>query len=96
MRTELNYTKHLNNRLIVRNNAEQGFEILKKRVNDESRRHIPRRRATINNPSLINNDVKQAIGRRQKAYYAKRMINSEETLADYIEANRKVKRIVKH
>ena len=46
---------------IVRNNADLGFEILKNRVNDTSRRHIQRRRATINNPSWINNDVKQAI-----------------------------------
>ena len=52
-------TKRLNK--IVRNNAELGFEILKNRVNDTSRRHIQRRRATINNPSWINNDVKQAI-----------------------------------
>ena len=49
---------------IIRNNAELGFEILKNRVNDASRRHIQKRRATINNPSWINNDVKQAIGRR--------------------------------
>ena len=70
--------------LLVRNNAEHGFEILKNRVNDASRRHIPRRRATINNPSWINNDVKQAIGRRKRAHEAKRMINSEETIAEYI------------
>ena len=52
---------------IVRNNAELIYEILKSRVNDASRRHIPKRRATINNPSRINNDVKQAIGRRLRA-----------------------------
>ena len=51
----------------VRNNAELGFEIFKNRVNGASRRHIPKRRAAINNPSWINNDVKQAIGRRQRA-----------------------------
>ena len=77
-------TKPLNNR----------FEIFKNRVNDASRRHIPKRRATINNPSWINNDVKQAIGRRQRAYEAKRMINNEETVAEYTEAKRQVKRIV--
>ena len=49
--------------LIVRNNTELGFEILKNTVNGASRRHIPRRRATINNPSWINNDVKQEGGR---------------------------------
>ena len=47
--------------LIVRNNDEIGFEILKNRGNDVRRTHIPKRRATINNPSWINNDVKQAI-----------------------------------
>ena len=69
MRPELDYQTF--EQPIVRNNAELGFEILKNRVNDARRRHIPRRRATINNPSWINNDVKQAIGRRQRAYEAK-------------------------
>ena len=56
---------------------------------------ITRRRASINNPSWINNDVKQAIGGRQRPYEAKRMINREETIVEYIEARRQVKRIVK-
>ena len=59
MRTELDYQTF--EQPIVRNNAELGFEILKNRVNDASRRHIPKRQATINNPSWINNDVKQAM-----------------------------------
>ena len=66
MRTELDY--HSFEQPITRNNAELGFEIPKSRVTDASRRHIPKKRATINNPSWINNDVKQAIGRRQRAY----------------------------
>ena len=37
----------------------------------------------------------QAIGRRQRAYEAKRIINSEETIAEYIEARGQVKRIIK-
>ena len=57
---------------IVRNNAELGFEILKNRVNDESGRYIQRRRATINNPSWIKKDGKQAIGRRQRGSEAKK------------------------
>ena len=57
MRTELDY--HTFEQPIVRNNAELGFEIFKNRVNDASRKHIAKRRATINNPSWINNDVKQ-------------------------------------
>ena len=51
MRTELDYQTF--EQQIVRNNAELGFEILKNRVNDASRRHIPKRRATINNLSWI-------------------------------------------
>ena len=57
--------------------------------------YIPKRRATINNPSWINNDVKQAIGRRQRADETKRRTNNKETVAEYIEAKRQVKRIVK-
>ena len=93
MRTELNYRTF--EQPIVRNNAGLGFEIFKNRVSDASRRHIPKRRATIINPSWLNNDVKQAIGRRQRAYETKRMINNEETVAEYTEAKRQVKRIVK-
>ena len=62
MRTELDYQTF--EQPIVRNNAELGFEVLKNRVNDASRRHIPKRRVTVNNPSWIDNGVKQAIGRR--------------------------------
>ena len=94
MRTEFDYQTF--EQPIVRNNdAELGFEILKNRVNDASRRHIPKRRA-INNRSWINNDVKQAIGRRQRAYETKRRINNEETIAEFIPARREVKRIVQH
>ena len=46
MRTDLDYQTL--EQPIVRNNAELGFEILKNRVNAASRRHIPRRRVTIN------------------------------------------------
>ena len=65
MRTKFDYQSF--EQPIVRNNVGLGFEILKSRVNDPSRRHIPKRQANINNPSWINNDVKQAIGRRQIA-----------------------------
>ena len=33
---------------------------------------IPKRQATINNQWWMNNDVKQAIGKRQRAYETKR------------------------
>ena len=39
-----------------------------------------------------NNDVKQAIGRRQRANETKRRINNEETVAEYIAARRQVKK----
>ena len=94
MPTELDYQTF--EQPIVRNNAKLGCEILKNWVNDASRRHIPKRRATINNPPWINIDVKQAIGRRQRAYEAKRMINNAETIAEHIEAKRQVKSTVKH
>ena len=93
MQTEINYQTF--KQPIIRNNAELGFEIVKNRVNNANKKLIPRRRATINNPSWINNVVKQAIGRRQRAYEAKRRINSEETIAEYIEVRRQVKRIAK-
>ena len=76
---------------IIRNNAELGFKILKSRVNDASRRHIPKRRATINNPSWINDNVKRAIGWSQRAYESKRWINNEETVTEYIAARRQVR-----
>ena len=57
---------------------------------------IPKRRATIKNPSWINNDAKLAIGRRrQRAYEIKRRINNEETVAEHIAARSQVKIIVK-
>ena len=90
MRTELDYLTF--EQPIVRNNAELGFEI-KNRVNDASIIHIPKRRATINNPSWINYDVKQAIGRRQRAYETKRRINNEETIAEFIAAREKLKEL---
>ena len=40
-------------------------------------------------------DVKQAIGRRQRAYETKRRINNEETIAEFIATRREDKRIVK-
>ena len=93
MRTELDYQTI--EQPIVRINDVLRFEILKSRVNNASRRYIPKRRASINNPSWINNDVKQAIGRRQRAYETKRRINNEETIAEFIAARREVKKIVK-
>ena len=39
--------------------------------------------------------MSNAIGRRQRSYEAKRMINSQETFAEYIVDRRQVKRIVK-
>ena len=40
-------------------------------------------------------NVKQAIGRRQRAYETRRRINNEETITEFIAAKREVKRIVK-
>ena len=80
MRTELDY--HTFEQPIVRNNDGLGFKILKNKVNDTSRRHIPKGRANINNPSWINNDIKQAIGRRQRAYEQKERSTKKELSQD--------------
>ena len=54
--------------LIVNSDATQGFELLKNKILESCRRHNPKKHITINNPSWINNDVKQSIARRQRAY----------------------------
>ena len=64
-------------RLIEGTDAAQGFEIFKNRDNHASSRHIPRKLISINNPSWINNDVKLAIARRQRAYEASKLNNTE-------------------
>ena len=65
MRADL-YKERLE-RLIVNSDAAQGFELLKSRILESCRRHIPKAHITINNLSWINNDVKQSIARRQRA-----------------------------
>ena len=81
-------------RLIEGTDAAQGFKIFKNRVNDASSRHFPRKRIAINNPSWINNDVKQAIA-RQRAYEPSKLNNTEKSNAEYATAKRQVKRTVK-
>ena len=50
--------------LIVNSDAAEGFELLKNKIIESRRRHIPKKHITINNPLWINNDVKQSIARR--------------------------------
>ena len=50
-----------------------------------------KRRDTIKNPPLINNDDNQAIGRSQRTYEIKKKINNGDTVTKYIEARRQVK-----
>ena len=45
--------------------------------------------------SWINNDVKQSIARRQRAYDERKRNNTDETSAEYFTARRLVKRVVK-
>ena len=87
MRTELDFQTIT--QPIVRNNASYDLKLSRTEPMMHVE-HIPRRRDNINNPALINNDVKEAIGRRQRAYEAKRMINSEVSIAEYIEAGDKL------
>ena len=82
-------------RLIVNSEAAQGFALLKNKILESCRWHIPKKHITINNPSWINNDVKQSIAKRQRAYDEKKRNNSDETSAEYFTARRFVKRAVK-
>ena len=50
---------------------------------------------TINNPSWVNNDVKQSIARRQRAYDGRKRSNTDETSAECFTARRLVIRAVK-
>ena len=72
-----------------------GFEILKNRVNDTRRRHIKKYEppSTIHHGSTMLSN--RLFGRRQRAYVAKKKIDNEETIAEYIETRWQVKRIVK-
>ena len=81
--------------LIVDSDAAQGFQLLKNKILEYCRRHIPKKHITINNPSRINNDVKQSIARRQRANDERKRNNTDETSAEYFTARRLVKRAVK-
>ena len=53
-------------RLIVNCDAAQIFELFKNRILESCRRHIYKKRITVNNnPLWINTDAKQSIARRQ-------------------------------
>ena len=83
-------------RLIVNSDAAQEFELPKNRILESCRRHIPKKHITINNPSRINNDVKQYITRCQRVYMIKKnRNNTDETSAEYFTAGRLAKRVVK-
>ena len=82
-------------RLIANSDAARGFKLLKNKIFESCRRHIPKKHITINNPSCINNDVKQSIARRQRAYDERKRNNTDETSAEYFTARRLVKRAVK-
>ena len=80
---------------IIINSDATGFELFKNRILEYCRRHIAKKCITINNPSWINNDVKQSITRRQRAYDARKRNTTDETNAEYFTARRLVKRAVK-
>ena len=81
--------------LIVNSDGAQRFELLKNKIVESCRRHIPKKYITINNPSWINNDVKQSIVKRQRAYDERKRNNTDETSAEYFTAGRLAKRAVK-
>ena len=78
MRADLDDERH--EHLIVNSDAAQGFELLKNKILESCRRHIPKKHITINNPSWINNDVQQSIARRQRAYDERKRNNTDETV----------------
>ena len=81
--------------LIINSDAAQGFKLLKRRILESWKRHIPKNCTSINNPSFINNDVKQSIARRQRAYDERKRNDTDKTSAEYFTARRVVKRPVK-
>ena len=82
-------------RLSVNSDAAQGFELLKNKIFESCRRHIPKKHITINNPSWIINDVKKSVARRQRAFDERKRNNTDETSVEYFTAGRLVKRAVK-
>ena len=65
--------------LIVNSDAAQGFELLKNKILESCRRPILKKHITINNPSWIDNDVKQSIARPQRAYDERKRNNTDKT-----------------
>ena len=82
-------------RLIDNSDGAQGYQLLKNKILESCRRHIQKKHITINNPSWSNNDVKQSISRRQRAYDERKRNNTDETSAEYFTARWLVKRAVK-
>ena len=82
-------------RLIVNSDASQVFELLKNRILESCRRHIPKKHITTNNPSWMNNDVTQSIARRQRANDDRKRNNADEYSAEDVTARRLDKRAVK-
>ena len=82
-------------RIIVNSDAGRGFELLKNKILESCRRHIPKKHIKIKNPSWINNDVKQSIARRQRACDERKRNNTYKTSAEYFTARQLVKRALK-
>ena len=80
---------------IVNSDAVQGFALLENKILESCRGHILKKHFTINNKTWINNDVKQSIARRQRAYDERKRNNTDETSAEDFTARRLVKIAVK-
>ena len=79
-------------RLIINSDAARRFDLLKNRIIESCRRHIPQKHISINNPSWINNYVKQSNARGQRAFYARKRNNTDEPSAEYFTARWRVKK----
>ena len=93
MRTKLDYQGY--EQPIVWNNAELGFEILKNRVNDASRRQHPKMTNHHQQPIVDQQWCQTGYWKEAEGLWKKRRINNEETIAEFIAARREVKTIVK-
>ena len=79
---------------IINSHAAQRFKFIKTKILESSRSHILKKFFITNNPSWINNDIKQAIARRQRAYDERKRNNTDETSGDYFTSRWLVKRAV--
>jgi hypothetical protein len=81
--------------LFENRNAEECFILLKNKILEASRTHIPQKKINMNRPSWLNNAVLVAISNRLRAYKENKQNPSEATERLFTANKRQVKRILK-